>query len=144
MERPAIENIDQLETAARVGDVSVLFEFLEKYRFRPKAVFQYILRTIHQQRLWDTALAVIDYAYNQDILDKATWNYSVDVMISSPLKKEASCLLILMAKQNYRPSDVHITRLMTNLRDSNLLDEALVLVTSLVKYNFPPKQDVRP
>ena len=132
----------QLDHAARIGDVNTLLEILASNMQHATPLYVRILRTLQYRKLWETALRIVDYALETQILDKGNWMLTIDIMLESPLIRDTLVLLQLMAKHQYKPSDVHVKRLIALLKEADLLPETLVLIDALIASRFPPSQDV--
>lgn len=139
-----LDNLKQreLDRAAKVGDVDKLIDILASQTQFSTPIYLRIMRTLQHQKLWETALQIVDYAIQADLMDKGNWMFTIDVMLESPLFRDTSVLIQLMAKQNYKPADIHVQRLVTQLKEADLLSEILVLVDTLNTCRYPPSQDV--
>ena len=139
-----LDNLKQreLDRAAKVGDVHKLIDILASQTQFSTPIYLRIMRTLQHQKLWETALQIVDYAIQADLMDKGNWMFTIDVMLESPLFRDTSVLIQLMAKQNYKPADIHVQRLVTQLKEADLLSEILVLVDTLNTCRYPPSQDV--
>ena len=132
----------QLDNAARIGDVDTLLEILASNMQHATPLYIRILRTLQYRKLWETALRIVDYALQAQLLDKGNWMLTIDIMLDSPLLRDTSVLMQLMAKHHYKPSDVHIRRLLAQLKEADLLAETLLLIDTLIACRYPPSQDV--
>ena len=126
----------QLDDAARIGDVDTLLNILAANMKNASPLYIKILRILQYRKSWETALRVIAFALESNLLYKGNWMLTIDIMLESPLIRDTSILIQLMAKHHYKPSDNHIKRVVAQLKEADLLADMLLLVDTLIACRY--------